>query len=167
VDEKRAHSGVLVTTALVSAETKAFAVRNNRLRIIEGGELKHLLAEYLDLDVRIDRYYPDLKTEPPGDLEPSRDGVASATSNKVCLRYRRMRTDPACGALESRQVAIPLNQHRMRRENEIRDQLGVVPEVFINLGPLYWLYSSRYVYRSLEGFEQPDPFQISVRPRID
>jgi len=54
VDEKRAHSGVLVTTAWVSAETKAFAARNNRLRIIEGGELKHLLAEYLDLDVRID-----------------------------------------------------------------------------------------------------------------
>jgi restriction system protein len=54
VEEKRAHSGVLVTTAWVSAETKAFAVRNNRLRIIEGGELKHLLAEYLDLDVRID-----------------------------------------------------------------------------------------------------------------
>jgi restriction system protein len=54
VEEKRASSGVLVTTAWVSAETKAFAVRNNRLRIIEGGELKHLLAEYLDLDVRID-----------------------------------------------------------------------------------------------------------------
>jgi restriction system protein len=54
VEEKRAHSGVLVTTAWVSAETKAFAARNNRLRIIEGGELKHLLAEHLDLDVRID-----------------------------------------------------------------------------------------------------------------
>ena len=54
VEEKRASSGVLVTTAWVSAETKAFAVRNNRLRIIEGGELKHLLAEYLNLDVRID-----------------------------------------------------------------------------------------------------------------
>jgi restriction system protein len=54
VEEKRATSGVLATTAWVSAETKAFAVRNNRLRIIEGGELKHLLAEHLDLDVRID-----------------------------------------------------------------------------------------------------------------
>ena len=54
VEEKRATAGVLVTTAWVSAETKAFAARNNRLRIIEGGELKHLLAEYLDLDVRID-----------------------------------------------------------------------------------------------------------------
>ena len=54
VEEKRASSGVLVTTAWVSAETKAFAVRNNRLRIVEGGELKHLLAEYLNLDVRID-----------------------------------------------------------------------------------------------------------------
>jgi restriction system protein len=54
VEEKRASSGVLVTTAWVSAETKAFAVRNNRLRIIEGSQLKHLLAEYLNLDVRID-----------------------------------------------------------------------------------------------------------------
>ena len=58
VEEKRAHSGVLVTTAWVSAETKGFAVRNNRLRIIEGGELKHLLAEHLDLDVRIDLGLP-------------------------------------------------------------------------------------------------------------
>ena len=54
VEEKRATAGVLVTTAWVGAETKAFAARNNRLRIIEGGELKHLLAEHLDLDVRID-----------------------------------------------------------------------------------------------------------------
>lgn len=54
VEEKRATTGVLVTTAWVSPETKAFAARNNRLRIIEGGELKHLLAEFLDLDVRID-----------------------------------------------------------------------------------------------------------------
>jgi restriction system protein len=54
VEEKRATAGVLVTSAWVSAETKAFAARNNRLRIIEGGELKHLLAEHLALDVRID-----------------------------------------------------------------------------------------------------------------
>ena len=54
VEEKRATAGVLVTTAWVSGETKAFAARNNRLSIIEGGELKHLLAEHLDLDVRID-----------------------------------------------------------------------------------------------------------------
>jgi len=54
VEEKRATAGVLVTTAWVSPETKAFAARNNRLSIIEGGELKHLLAEYLNLDVRID-----------------------------------------------------------------------------------------------------------------
>lgn len=45
---------MLVTTAWVSPETKAFAARNNRLRVIEGGELKHLLAQYLNLDVRID-----------------------------------------------------------------------------------------------------------------
>jgi len=54
VEEKRATAGVLVTTAWVSPETKAFAARNNRLSIIEGGELKYLLAEHLNLDVRID-----------------------------------------------------------------------------------------------------------------
>lgn len=54
VEEKRATSGILVTTAWVGPESKTFAARNNRLRIIEGGELKHLLAEYLHLDVRID-----------------------------------------------------------------------------------------------------------------
>ena len=62
VEEKRATAGVLVTTAWVSAETKAFAARNNRLRIIEGGELKHLLAEHLDLDVRIDLGRPPRRT---------------------------------------------------------------------------------------------------------
>ncbi|HEY2129612.1 MAG TPA: restriction endonuclease [Streptosporangiaceae bacterium] len=54
VEEKRAHHGMLVTTAWVSPESKAFAARNNRLTIIEGGELKHLLAEHLNLNVRID-----------------------------------------------------------------------------------------------------------------
>jgi restriction system protein len=54
VAEKRATSGILVTTAWVGPESKAFAARNNRLRIIEGGELKHLLEEYLHIDVRID-----------------------------------------------------------------------------------------------------------------
>jgi hypothetical protein len=43
-------------------QTKAFAARNNRLRIIEGGELKHLLAEHLDLDVRIDLGRPPRRT---------------------------------------------------------------------------------------------------------
>lgn len=37
-----------------SPETKAFAARNNRLSIVEGGELERLLAEHLNLDVRID-----------------------------------------------------------------------------------------------------------------
>jgi restriction system protein len=54
VEEKRATSGILVTAAWVGPETKAFATRNNRLRIIEGGELKNLLSEYLHLNVRID-----------------------------------------------------------------------------------------------------------------
>ncbi len=60
VEEKRATAGILVTTSWVGPESKTFAARNNRLRIIEGGELKHLLAEYLDIDVRI-----DLPRKPP------------------------------------------------------------------------------------------------------
>lgn len=54
VEEKRATAGILVTTAWVGPETKAFAARNNRLTIIEGSQLKHLLAEHLNLNVRID-----------------------------------------------------------------------------------------------------------------
>jgi restriction system protein len=54
VEEKRASAGILVTTSWVSAESKAFAARNNRIQIIEGSELKHLLVEHLDLDVRIE-----------------------------------------------------------------------------------------------------------------
>jgi len=69
VEEKRATAGVLVTTAWVSPETKAFAARNNRLRVIEGGELKHLLAEHLALDVRIDLAAdPDARHKPPPNL---------------------------------------------------------------------------------------------------
>jgi restriction system protein len=60
VEEKRATAGILVTTSWVSPESKTFAARNNRLRIIEGGELKHLLAEHLDIDVRI-----ELPKKPP------------------------------------------------------------------------------------------------------
>ena len=60
VEEKRAARGILVTTSWVSPESKTFAARNNRLTIIEGGELKHLLAERLDIDVRI-----ELPRKPP------------------------------------------------------------------------------------------------------
>jgi restriction system protein len=59
-EEKRAARGILVTTSWVSPESKTFAARNNRLTIIEGGELKHLLAERLDIDVRI-----ELPRKPP------------------------------------------------------------------------------------------------------
>lgn len=53
VEEKRATGGFLVTTSWFGAASRAFATANNRIRLIEGGELKHLLAEHLDLDVRI------------------------------------------------------------------------------------------------------------------
>lgn len=54
VEENRATHRILVTTARLSPETEAFATRNNPLRIIEVGELKHLHAEHLHTDVRID-----------------------------------------------------------------------------------------------------------------
>jgi hypothetical protein len=48
------HPASPLPTAWVRPETRPFAAGNNRLRIIEGGELKHLLEEYLHIDVRID-----------------------------------------------------------------------------------------------------------------
>jgi restriction system protein len=54
VEEKRATAGILVATSWVGPESKTFAARNNRLTIIEGGQLKHLLAEHLGIDVRIE-----------------------------------------------------------------------------------------------------------------
>ncbi len=60
VEEKRATRGILVTTSWVGPESKTFAARNNRLTIIEGSELKHLLAEHLKIDVRI-----ELPRKPP------------------------------------------------------------------------------------------------------
>jgi len=54
------HTGILVITSWVSPESKTFAARNNRLKIIEGGGLKHLLAEHLDIDIHI-----ELPRKPP------------------------------------------------------------------------------------------------------
>jgi restriction system protein len=54
IEEKRATRGFLVTTSWFGAASRAFATANNRLQLIDGGELKHLLAEHLSLDVRID-----------------------------------------------------------------------------------------------------------------
>ena len=51
--EKRAARGILVTTSWVCRETLEFARRNGRIQIIEGRELKLLLAESLHLNVRI------------------------------------------------------------------------------------------------------------------
>ncbi|MGH3831671.1 MAG: restriction endonuclease [Pseudonocardiaceae bacterium] len=54
VEDKRATAGILVTTSWVGPESKTFVARNNRLTIIEGGELRHLLAKHLRIDVRIE-----------------------------------------------------------------------------------------------------------------
>ncbi|MBB3049954.1 restriction system protein [Prauserella isguenensis] len=50
VEDRRASRGVLVTTSWFGPSARAFARRNGRIQLIEGGELKHLLAEHLSLD---------------------------------------------------------------------------------------------------------------------
>ncbi|MDD7965524.1 restriction endonuclease [Actinomycetospora lemnae] len=54
VDVRRATRGFLVTTAWASPMAKAFARENNRVRIIEGGELKYLLREHLGIEAKIE-----------------------------------------------------------------------------------------------------------------
>ena len=51
--DSRAARGILVTTSWVGRETREFARHNGRIQIIEGRELKQLLAESLHLDVLI------------------------------------------------------------------------------------------------------------------
>lgn len=53
MDDKRASRGVVVTTSWFGKATQDFAARHGRIQLIEGGELKHLLAEHLNLDVTI------------------------------------------------------------------------------------------------------------------
>jgi restriction system protein len=53
MDDKRASRGVLVTTSWFGKATHDFAARHGRIQLIEGTELKHQLAEYLNLDVTI------------------------------------------------------------------------------------------------------------------
>jgi restriction system protein len=53
MDDKRASRGVLVTPSWYGKATHDFAARHGRIQLIEGGELKHLLAEHLNLDVTI------------------------------------------------------------------------------------------------------------------
>ena len=57
-----AAKGVLVTTSWVGKASRDFAARNgNRIQIIEGRELKHLLREHLGIDALI-----SLPKLPPG-----------------------------------------------------------------------------------------------------
>jgi restriction system protein len=54
MEDKRATKGVLVTTSWFGSAGRQFAANHKeRLGLIEGAELKHLLAEHLGLDVRI------------------------------------------------------------------------------------------------------------------
>lgn len=53
MDDKRASRGVLVTTSWFGKATHDFSGRHGRIQLIEGGELKHLLAEKLGKDVLI------------------------------------------------------------------------------------------------------------------
>jgi hypothetical protein len=54
MEDKRTTEGILVTTSWFGSAGRQFAANHQeRLRLIEGPELKHLLAEHLGLDVRI------------------------------------------------------------------------------------------------------------------
>jgi len=62
MDDMNAAKGVLVTTSWVGKASRDFAARNgNRIQIIEGRELKHLLREHLGIDALI-----SLPKLPPG-----------------------------------------------------------------------------------------------------
>jgi restriction system protein len=53
MDDKRASRGVLVTTSSFGKASHEFANRHGRIQLIEGRELKHLIAEHLKQDVII------------------------------------------------------------------------------------------------------------------
>ena len=61
MEDKKAGTGVLVATSYFGKATHDFAARNERIRLIEGPELKHLLKEHLDLDVVIGAKIPNRK----------------------------------------------------------------------------------------------------------
>ena len=61
MDAKGATKGILVTTSWFGSSGRQFAAaRNERIRLIEGPELKHLLSQYLSLNIRI-----GLSRQPP------------------------------------------------------------------------------------------------------
>lgn len=53
MEDKKAGTGIMVTTSYYGKAAHDFAHRNERLRLIEGPELKHLIKEHLDRDVII------------------------------------------------------------------------------------------------------------------
>jgi restriction system protein len=53
MDDKSAGKGILVTTSWVGKSSRDFAKRNKRIQIIEGRQLKQMLAESLNMDVLI------------------------------------------------------------------------------------------------------------------
>jgi len=61
MDHKRAAKGILVTTSWVGKASRTFAQDNGRMQIIEGRELKRLLADHLNMNVLI-----SLPVLPPG-----------------------------------------------------------------------------------------------------
>jgi restriction system protein len=64
--DKRANHALFVTTAWFSPDGRRFA-KDNRVRLIEGPELRHLLLEHLELDVLIppQRGRPETRGESP------------------------------------------------------------------------------------------------------
>ncbi|TDE11476.1 restriction endonuclease [Jiangella asiatica] len=55
MDDTRASRGVLVTTSWFGKASKEFATRHGRIQLIDGGQVKQLLADHLDLQVTVGR----------------------------------------------------------------------------------------------------------------
>jgi hypothetical protein len=72
MDDKKAGTGVLVTTSYFGKATHDFAQRNERVRLIEGPELKQLISEHLVKDV-----IPGAKQAPRNRRSPSESELSA------------------------------------------------------------------------------------------
>jgi restriction system protein len=70
MDDKRATTGIMVTTSWVTKEGHAFAQRHGRIHIIECDNLKYLCKKHLDLDILISLPKPPPKRAHGGDNPP-------------------------------------------------------------------------------------------------
>lgn len=97
MDDKRAHKGILVTTSWFGSASQQFADRN-RIQLIKGKNLKHLLQEHLHLDAVVGP--GELRTSPRG-----RQPVINATASSAPTGNEQ--TEPAADRSIDIQAASP------------------------------------------------------------